>query len=403
MQTTTAIPPRIAIPAKFSDSASDGTCLLEGFAIKWGFGPNVVWLAFINVSPLSNCNTVKSKHDTQISNKYNSNNPNKKLAAGGARVRQQYTMEVDANPPVVDEDRLSLMPPEVLNLVLPRNIALRSTCRLLRDAYDTQTEHVTIDRVLDSHHGHTKCAEVVRRLRRSPGIVSLKVTKRWARSAWAEVLATMPVLRRLEAAKQPGIRLDVIAAAPCIELLDINECCVNDLAPLTACTSLRHLDMGWNDVTDLTPLAACTALQHLDMTGCSDIDDLGPLSACTSLRHLVIKQCRSVADLSPLAAACQLQHLDISNAYCIVDLAPLAACSALRHLDMTGCMSISDLSPLVACTELRCLVLNECWAVADIAPLAACTALQRLDLNGCWQVTDMTPLAALTALRSVNR
>jgi Leucine-rich repeat (LRR) protein len=294
-------------------------------------------------------------------------------------------------------DHLSLMPPELLRLMLPHNnVALRRTCRLLRDAYDTRTEHLTIDRALDSHYGHTKCAEVVRRLRRSPGLVSLNVTKQWSKSAWKDVMAVTPALRRLEAASQHSIPL---FAARHLEFLDIRDCRVDDLAPLAYCTALRHLDMGLNDeVDDLSPLAACTALRHLDLTGCSAIVDLAPLAACTALRHLVLKQCRSIAYLSPLSALSP-RHLDLAGCRQLVDLSPLAACTTLRHLDLTGSSSISDLSPLAACTALQHLVLDGCWSVANIAPLAACTALQFLDINGCWQVTDMTPLLACKALR----
>ena len=271
-------------------------------------------------------------------------------------------------------DHLSLMPPELLRLMLPHNnVALRRTCRLLRDAYDTRTEHLTIDRALDSHYGHTKCAEVVRRLRRSPGLVSLNVTKQWSKSAWKDVMAVTPALRRLEAASQHSIPL---FAARHLEFLDIRDCRVDDLAPLAYCTALRHLDMGLND----------------------EVDDLSPLAACTALRHLVLKQCRSIAYLSPLSALSP-RHLDLAGCRQLVDLSPLAACTTLRHLDLTGSSSISDLSPLAACTALQHLVLDGCWSVANIAPLAACTALQFLDINGCWQVTDMTPLLACKALR----
>ncbi len=139
-------------------------------------------------------------------------------------------------------------------------------------------------------------------------------------------------------------------------------------------------------------LAALAGLQVLDLDN-TQVADLAPLAALTGLQELWLDNTR-VADLAPLAALTGLQVLWLDNTQ-VADLAPLAALTGLQFLDLNN-TQVADLAPLAALTGLQDLRLDN-TQVADLAPLAALTGLERLDLDNT-QVADLRPLAGLARL-----
>jgi hypothetical protein len=187
-----------------------------------------------------------------------------------------------------------------------------------------------------------------------------------------------------------------------LEHLDV-QCCaaLASLAPLTACTALRHLDAGNTRVADVAPLAACTALRRLSL-GRTAVADVAPLAACTALRHLDLVYCdRLAAGFGALAACTALRVLRVVTCDALTDLRFLEGLTALEELWAVDCRRVADVGPATACHALRVLRLGCCVRLTDVRALASCTALEQLDLHYTG-VTCIRALASCTRLKGLS-
>ena len=61
-----------------------------------------------------------------------------------------------------------------------------------------------------------------------------------------------------------------------LEELDLSDCGVSDIAPLSGLTGLTRLDLSGNSISDLTPLSGLTGLTYLNLSG-NPIPDFSPV------------------------------------------------------------------------------------------------------------------------------
>ena len=279
-----------------------------------------------------------------------------------------------ACPPQGDDSSafgiLSLLPPELLDLVLSRlqnYNPLRTASKSMHLAMNKRT-------LVVSWAGPREGAPLLAvSLPASTGLVNVQL---------------------LDCSGLPGRHLGIHSLTGCppsVQVLVCRYSWVTQLGPLAACTVLQTLDCSNTAVVELGPLAACASLQTLNCSN-TGVVELGPLAACASLQTLNCCNNR-VADLRPLAACGSLQELNCSNTR-VADL-PLAACSSLQTLNCSY-TNVMKLGPLAACTSLQTFNCRN-TQVYDLFPLAACTSLR--DLNYCHtQVRSVSPLQTCTQL-----
>ena len=164
-----------------------------------------------------------------------------------------------------------------------------------------------------------------------------------------------------------------LAAMADLEVLNLADNTLGDVAALGPLQHLRVLDLSGNAVSDLWPLAGMAELEVLNL-GDNAVSDLGPLSGLTALRRLDLSGNR-VADLRPLSGLRRLEVLLLDGNE-VSDLAPLWGLRALAHLDLKN---------------------NR---VEDAALLRDTQSLQRLDLAGnrlrdIWVLGDLEKLVWL--------
>ncbi|MDD9996269.1 MAG: leucine-rich repeat domain-containing protein, partial [Rhodospirillaceae bacterium] len=164
-----------------------------------------------------------------------------------------------------------------------------------------------------------------------------------------------------------------LAAMADLEVLNLADNALGDVAALGNLQHLRVLDLSGNAVSELWPLAGMAELEVLNL-GDNAVSDLGPLSGLTALRRLDHSGNR-VADLRPLSGLRRLEVLLLDGNE-VSDLAPLWGLQALAHLDLKN---------------------NR---VGDAALLRESRSLQRLDLAGnrlrdIWVLGDLEKLVWL--------
>ena len=156
-----------------------------------------------------------------------------------------------------------------------------------------------------------------------------------------------------------------------LRVLDLSGNAVSDLWPLAAMAELEVLDLGDNAVSDLSPLAGLTALRRLDLSG-NRVADLRALSGLRRLEVLLLDG-NEVSDLAPLWGLQALAHLDLKNNR-VVDAALLREARSLQRLDLAG-------------NRLR-----DIWVLGDLEKLVW------LNVSGN-PVADFSPPGRLTGVR----
>lgn len=130
---------------------------------------------------------------------------------------------------------------------------------------------------------------------------ALHTVRAWQLSAAPEQLAPLgrlPGLRHLEFRDSTAL-IDVtpLSSLTCLSHLDLSlgrdwrGSGPTDLRPLSSCTALVYLsvDLSYNgSLESVAPLAALTRLERLRLAGCSALRWVAPLVACTALRHLCL-------------------------------------------------------------------------------------------------------------------
>ena len=181
-----------------------------------------------------------------------------------------------------------------------------------------------------------------------------------------------------------------------LEVLDLTDRKLGDLAGVERLTGLRVLRLRGNAVADISPLAGLHGLRELDLSD-NAVADLWPLAGLSNLGHLDLSD-NAVSDLSPLVGLERLTALALDD-NAVADLSPLARLPGLTRLRLSR-NRIGDLSPLYGLTGLRELVLSG-NAVVELWPLAQLSGLERLYLAGNL-IEDPGPLAGLSSLQVLD-
>lgn len=125
------------------------------------------------------------------------------------------------------------------------------------------------------------------------------------------------------------LELATLSSLSNLQMLNLNQEHISNLAPLAGATKLRCLWLCRAEVSDLTPLAGLALLIELDL-GYTEVSDLAPLTGLRNLQVLHLND-TPVRDLKPLAGLDQLRCLTLNNTH-VVSLRPLAALTQLQEL-----------------------------------------------------------------------
>ena len=184
-----------------------------------------------------------------------------------------------------------------------------------------------------------------------------------------------------------------LAAMADLEVLNLADNAVGDIAALGHLHGLRVLDLSGNAVSDLWPLAAMPGLEVLNL-GDNAVADLGPLSGLTGLRRLDLAGNR-VTDLRALSGLRRLEVLVLDGNE-VSDLAPLWGLQKLAHLDL-GNNRVKDAALLRQAQSLQRLDLagnrlRDIWVLGDLEKLVW------LNVSGN-PIADLSPPGRLTTVR----
>ena len=184
-----------------------------------------------------------------------------------------------------------------------------------------------------------------------------------------------------------------LAAMADLEVLNLADNAVDDIAAIGHLHGLRVLDLSGNAVSDLWPLAAMSDLEVLNL-GDNAVSDLGPLSGLTALRRLDLSGNR-VTDLRALSGLRRLEVLVLDGNE-VSDLAPLWGLKKLAHLDL-GHNRVEDAALLREARSLQRLDLagnrlRDIWVLGDLEKL------MWLNVSGN-PIADFSPPGRLTGVR----
>lgn len=225
----------------------------------------------------------------------------------------------------------------------------------------------------------------------------------------ALLLHKLPSLRDLDGSRNPVDRkagafscqnqqLQQITL-PRLRILRLNgSSLLDDLSPLTACTSLEVLQLSVSErVSCLLPLAALSQLTRLRFQDCPAVASLSGLSGCTALQSLKFGGNDHLDDLQPLASLQRLRKISIISSRAVVDLSPLASCTSLEFIFIFQ-LGLRNLEPLASLPRLEELVIQQCTSLSSLYPLQGAMALKRLYVAYC-PISDTLP--ACSSLESI--
>src|SRR5438874_398877 len=87
-----------------------------------------------------------------------------------------------------------------------------------------------------------------------------------------------------------------------------------DIAALRALPNLELLELNQLAVTDLAPVGQLTALSELHILNCWKLHDIAPLAKLTRLDHLYL-DCNPIDSAAPIAGLSRLTALSIDGAF----------------------------------------------------------------------------------------
>ena len=194
----------------------------------------------------------------------------------------------------------------------------------------------------------------------------------------------------------------------------LDSACLQQIAHLTALTSLKlgFSNEGFRE--DMSHLGRLTSLTDLDLSGWIAIRDadLMFLRSCPHMASLNLRDCHGISDLTFLNGMTGLAALDLTNCAAIsnASVAALRVHTNLEDLKLCGGDLIDDqgiaalLHPgMTRLTSLNLVVLEN---ITDegARSLAHLRGLKSLNLRACQSLTDagLGALENLTALTSLN-
>lgn len=174
-----------------------------------------------------------------------------------------------------------------------------------------------------------------------------------------------------------------------------------DLGPLVGLNRLRGLSVTCDgEAQNLDAIASLTSLENLELINCV-IPDVGPLSGLTNLKELNLEG-NSITDLTPLTSLTSLEKLYLTNQTSPEQKLRAIANDTPDNLPEGGLIPgiLEDVSPLASMINLKHLNLSK-NNIRDVSPLNSLVKLSELHLNHN-NITDISSLTALTSLLELN-
>lgn len=197
-----------------------------------------------------------------------------------------------------------------------------------------------------------------------------------------------------------------------LEVLNVADNKVEDLAPLKDLNNLIDLNLRNNGITNLE-LVNISALSGLSLRRLNlrhnviryengkqiRLSDIEPLSDFTALVYLSLRD-NHIADISPLARLINLQTLDIRENR-ISDIKSLEDLTSLRSLNLRG-NDIEDFSPISALVNLNYLNIHSNSKADSLGVLKNLIRLQTLIMANVPLGNQISVLRNMTDLNRLN-
>lgn len=144
--------------------------------------------------------------------------------------------------------------------------------------------------------------------------------------------------------------IEVISQLAHLERIMLRSITLPDLSLLLPARGLRSLDLKLGGTKNLGLLGEFPSLRYLELWRILGLDDLGPVSECTSLQHLFLQDLPRVARLPDLSLLTSLRRITLWHLKALSDLKPLMQAPALTELvliDMPR-IGVDEISPLAS-------------------------------------------------------
>ncbi len=191
--------------------------------------------------------------------------------------------------------------------------------------------------------------------------------------------------------------LDGIEQLTALEILELRDQSIVDLAPLAQLPRLSYLKASYCKLTSVSGLAGCTSLKSIILSD-NDIADIEPLKSCSNLTELVLARNPRLADITPLTSLTKLEILSLGQTN-ISTLEPIGSLSSLEFLGFST-NKISDVSSLRNLRHLSELLFSGSHVI-DISPLAGLGEMEILDMANN-AITSIDVIASMPNLSDLS-
>ena len=216
----------------------------------------------------------------------------------------------------------------------------------------------------------------------------------------------------------------LVEALPNVEVLELFQCTLEDLAPLTKLANLKELSVYGSTLKDFSPLAGCAKLrfvkfgktkgadyatlgklaqvERFEAASQSEMTDIVWVENLPNLKWMNLAY-EKISDFTPLAKT-KIEELQLQYASS-VDIKQLGGAATLQKLHLIAlndAVGFEALAHLVNLKELILSGVNKKDGTVDVAFLKNLANLQKLEIIGETNVVNFEAVAACEKLTSVN-
>lgn len=149
-----------------------------------------------------------------------------------------------------------------------------------------------------------------------------------------------------------------------VQLIDLENNEISDLAPLAGLKLLQSINVANNDITSIEPLKDLERVQYLQLTG-NAVSDLKPLGKMKNMMSLYLSE-NKIEDIAVVAELPKVWSLYLAGNP-LKNFEPISRCRRVDTLDLSKC-GVQDLAFLKPMTELKRLMLEN-NKIEDLAVL----------------------------------
>ena len=211
-------------------------------------------------------------------------------------------------------------------------------------------------------------------------------------------IALMAYLEKLTAENAIGDQLHHISGLTELTELRITNSSVSAevLTSIAKLQKLKKLQLVDCTLSSVAPLSTAVSLESLDLSS-NAIRDLTPISNLVGLNELILAH-NAVDDLTAISALSMLTKLDVSyNA--LTTLSGISSLTALKWLN-AGNNTVTQIDSISSLTALTCLSLNS-NKLKDVSVLSGLQQLEELNISGN-ELTNISSLSNLIKLTDLD-